>query len=145
MDEQSGGLTLPIEIAYRRPRWLLPYLIITPLAATVCVLIADLAWPLALLLAMTALLLAVQGAGRVLHDQTGIVLDIKDRWFVSDAPGRGRAARLVSATVSLPGFIVLVLQTDDRKRYSFILTSIEQPVALMRRLRVRLYYPLGEG
>lgn len=143
MDEHSGGFALPIEIRYRHPRWLPAYMLVTTSCAIGSVLSLALPVLFKTLLVLLVSLLAIRESLLVWHDQIGILLDIQDHWLVLNREGRGQPARLVSATISMPGFIVLVLRAADSKRYPFILTSREHDSTLLRRLRTRLYFPLG--
>ncbi len=72
-----------------------------------------------------------------------LLLDRHDQWFVVHNDKQTRMAQLISATILLPDFIVLVLRTKESRDFSYLLTSANVDAATLRRLRIRLYYPKG--
>lgn len=142
MDEQKAVFEVPLRIPYVPPRWLLPYLIISGSGAIVCLISLNLIWPLkAFLVLLVGAVLIRSDFRQITRQQSGLVLDAKDRWFIIVAGKSGVPARLVQASITLPGFIVLVLQTADEKKFRFFLTAENLDSTTMRRLRIRLYYP----
>ncbi len=145
MDEQEKVFERTIVIAYRPPRWLPVYLLITLTGAFLCVFLADIPWVFRVACVLT-LLLAARAALRIAKaGPTTLLLDRHDQWFVVRSDRQTRTAQLINATILLPDFIVLVLRTKEAGEFSYLLTPANVNAATLRRLRVRLYYPKGAG
>jgi len=145
MDEQVKVFERTIVIAYRPPRWLPVYLLFTLAGAIVCVFLADIPWVYRVACVLT-LLLPVRVALRIARaGPMTLLLDRHDQWFVVRSDRQARRAHLISATILLPEFIVLVLRTKETGDFSYLLTSANVDASTMRRLRIRLYYPKVAG
>ncbi len=143
MDEQAGVFNAPIVINYRPPGWLLSYLIVTAVGAIICLFFAEIPVLLSLIFAIPIALLAVSAIRELKGGAATLVLGSRDQWTVLTRNNESRPAELYSATVVAPQFLILILQTTDRKRYKFIFTGENLDGSVMRRLRIRLYHPKG--
>ncbi len=142
MDEQQAIFEEPLRIRYVCPRWLLPYLISIGGGTFICLISIHLVWPVkALLVLLVLVILKLGDFGQIIQQQVDLVLDAKDRWFILAAGKSSVPARLIQASITLPEFIVLILQTADGKKSRFFLTTENVDTTTMRRLRIRLYYP----
>lgn len=145
MDEQEKVFETTIVIDYRPPRWLPVYLLITLTGAFVCVFLAAIPWVYRVACVLT-LLLPARAALRIAKaGPMTLLLDRHDQWFVVRSDRQARRAQLISATILLPEFIVLVLRTKEAGDVSYLLTPANVNAATLRRLRIRLYYPKGAG
>jgi len=143
MDEQEKVFERTIVIAYRPPRWLPVYLLITLTGAFLSVFLADIPWVYRAASALIHLLAARAALRIVKAGPMTLLLDRHDQWFVVHNDKQTRMAQLISATILLPDFIVLVLRTKESRDFSYLLTSANVDAATLRRLRIRLYYPKG--
>lgn len=142
MDDAAPGFDQHIYITYSPPRWLLPVVLTAHAGALICLLASALPWYIQclLFLAVTGSLLFYLGRQILvsLDRPVSLVLDAHDKWLlVMPEPV---PAILLSASIFMPGLVVLCLVTVDGRRHAFILTEENTDADALRRLRVRLYY-----
>ena len=142
MDERSSGFIQPLLIHYYPPRWLPALVAAAVVFSAISVLVIPVSVTVKGLSILLIGLLTQREITRTWHEQTRLLLDSNDRWTLMNAKGKEKSARLVTATISQPGFIVLILEDTDGRRFPFILTSADLDATLLRRLRTRLYHPL---
>jgi len=151
MASQHCGFDLPIRIDYSPPAWLLPFILLTHTVAGLCLFPVNLPWYSTIIL-----LLAVSGSlWLYLRDQDRysditrpfkLLLDTGDNWsIILPEDNNCIQARLCSASILQPGFIVLGFKGSDRRKYVFIFTEGNLDKQTLRRLRVRLFYPKERG
>jgi hypothetical protein len=147
MDQADNGtgdnaFDMPLRVVYTSPRWLLPCLWLVHTIAALCILAAGISWLLQtlLLIAVYFSLTAYQAGCSSRARPAGFILAPDGRWIVILAGDR-HAAVLVSASILLPEWIVLVLKTITGEKHAFVLTAANLDKHTLRRLRVRLNYP----
>lgn len=142
--QQDAVFELPIRIIFTQPRWLLPIFLIAICGAAISIMMAELAGMTTAFLAIVLVVGVIQARPFTRNGSSGLILDAEDHWLVLKGDEPAVAATLNKATVVFGGAIVLVLQSDDKQYYNFILTETNLDRVQLRRLRVRLYYPKSD-
>jgi hypothetical protein len=145
MDRQDAVFELPIRIAYIRPRWLVSFIVFAGVGAVICLLYVDHVWSVRASLIAGVLVLTAHEIHQTGQRDASLILDGMDHWLILFQDAEAVPAILSKATVVLSELIVLVLQTAEGKRYRFILTPDNIDKTQLRRLRVRLFYPVSHA
>ena len=149
MDDAGPGFDSPLAIDYTRPAWLTPLLAFTHLGALACLFASGLSWYIKPFFALAVAVSVLYHAGRhILEKLEGpvrLVLDARDEWLLCGRDGNRRRVRMDHASILSPGLVILRLITPEGDRRDFILTENNTGADTLRRLRVRLYYPKGNG
>lgn len=72
-----------------------------------------------------------------------VVLTARDDWFLIEPGGRSRAVKPDAGLVLHPGLILLIFRDEQANRWPFLFWSRYADADSLRRLRVRLRYPLA--
>jgi len=146
MESRDSVFEMPITISYTHPRWLVPFIFITHTGAALCLLPLNLAlvWKLVLIMAIIcSLFIYLYHYSRDSNQKKSVILRLGsgESWHIFLPAGEYLDAKLVSASIPRPRFVVLKLKGSDHRKYIFILTESSLGKQVLRRLRVRLLHP----
>ena len=142
----TNHFALPVLITIKASKWLKFWLYNVHLLAIPVVLMTGMVWQVkaALAVAISISLYFVNRNDIKLQGRNSIVrimLNDADEWWLTTARGDTMYATLLPAAFVHPALVSLVFQAHGRK-YTVILTPDVIHTAMLRRLRVRLRYPL---
>jgi hypothetical protein len=146
MNEAGSAFESPIRFEYRPPLRFILLLAVMHVGAIVAVLLSDIpAWIQTALVALAGASL-FGGCGRWLHgarDPAPPVLQLnsRDEWLLLRA-GHGELMQLGDECVVLPWLVVLHLRNATGASHFFILGTDNMRSDMLRRLRVRLRFPI---
>jgi len=143
----KSAFELPIRIYYRPPASLIYFLTISHVAGIICVFLAAVPALPEWVLCVSAAFSYCMYLRSYIHSRRHpvyIVLQPNDEWLVIDPSGSGNP---VSRATTEPGAFVHPLLTVmtlniEGHRCAFILTSGNTDTEVLRRLRVRLRFPI---
>ena len=141
----DSAFKLPIHIYYRPPAWILPLLGFSHAGAIICVFsvaVPALAQWLTFILLLASLIRHMHETTRSREPGTGIQLfiDSQDKWWIIDAHSAIQGQLLPAALVH-PALVIVRVKLPDRI-HALILTNGNVNADTLRRLRVRLRYPM---
>ncbi len=145
MDEQAKVFDRPIVIPYQPPGCLPLYRLLTITGALTCIFVADIHLIVKLVCLVLVVLTCLASARTNWKLPVTFRLDRHDQWTLITRDGETHAAHLISATILLPEFIVLVLGTTGQGKYNVLLTPANTDSTTRRHLRIRLYHPISAG
>jgi hypothetical protein len=143
----TNNFELPIVITVRPSKWLNLWLYITHIFAIPVVFMADLVVPVQVLLIVTICLSLFFSIGKYIYFREAnsivrIILNGADEWWLTTVRGDTISATLLPAALVHPLLVILPFQTRDGT-YTVILTPDVTDPDMLRRLRVRLRFPLS--
>jgi len=139
----------PFRIAYRPSPRVVMLLAAMHLGAVPTVLLSGIPGPVkvvASMLVIAALIRASREWRRAFRDPDPPILQLnaRDEWRLREA-GDERAVSMGMDCLSVPGLIILHVRDAVRGDRFFVLASDNAPADVLRRLRVRLRYPVARS